>query len=198
MKLSQTSVAIGAVLIFSSSSALERISINDSIGPGNGNSQHISVSADGNRIAFESFSSQLVAGDSKGERDIFDFDRADGSITRISVGPMGVEANDASRAPAISGNGRFVAFTSDADNLVVGDTNGNRDLFVHDLETGTTTIESVATGGGIVSDAESIFYECDIAKAAFSEPCHRLQPSVERCKIRSFSPFLHQVADLPF
>lgn len=155
--------------------ALERISINDLIGPGDGNSQHISVSADGNRIAFESFSSQLVADDTNGERDIFVFDRTDGSITRVSVGPMGVEANDASRAPVISGDGRFVAFTSDATNLLaVPDSNGIRDLFIHDLDTGTTTIESVADGGATVSDAGAIFYECALSfdgnLIAFSHP----------------------------
>ena len=66
---------------------------------------------------------------------------------RVSVGPRGVQANNGSGSPSISANGRFVAFRSEASNLVPGDTNGEPDVFVHDLEARRTVRASVGTGG---------------------------------------------------
>ena len=66
----------------------------------------------------------------------------------ISVASDGTQANDYSFAPSISADGRLVAFTSSASNLVSGDSNGFRDAFVHDRETGETRRVSVATDGG--------------------------------------------------
>jgi len=68
-------------------------------------------------------------------------------IERVSVASDGRQANGDSEAPSISSNGRIVAFISDATNLVSGDTNGAQDVFVHDLDTGTTERVSVATAG---------------------------------------------------
>ena len=65
----------------------------------------------------------------------------------MSVGPGGVQGNDDSFDPAISADGRFVAFGSDATNLVPGDTNGSDDVFVRDRQTGTTRRVSVGPGG---------------------------------------------------
>ena len=64
---------------------------------------------------------------------------APGDITRVSVDSSGTQANDWSRRTTISGDGRYVAFESDASNLVSGDTNGAGDIFVHDRQTGATT-----------------------------------------------------------
>jgi len=83
---------------------------------------------------------------------------AAGQITRVSVSTAGVEANGASGRPAISGNGRFVAFDSAASNLVAGDTNDSPDVFVRDRDTDAdgifdepgsvvTTRVSVSVGG---------------------------------------------------
>ena len=69
------------------------------------------------------------------------------TTTRVSVGPGGLQANETSWVPAISADGRWVAFESGASNLVAGDTNGARDVFVHDRQTGTTTRVSVGPGG---------------------------------------------------
>ena len=66
----------------------------------------------------------------------------------MSVGAAGAEANGASGGfPAVSADGRFVAFASEATNLVANDTNGFGDVFVRDRQLGTTTIVSVATDG---------------------------------------------------
>jgi Tol biopolymer transport system component len=67
--------------------------------------------------------------------------------TRVSVDSDGNESDRASWSPALSGDGRYVAFSSDATNLVAGDTNGAHDTFVHDRKTGATTRVSVGTDG---------------------------------------------------
>jgi TolB protein len=102
------------------------------------------ISADGSYVAFESAATNLVSGDTNDASDVF---RSDGStIRRVSVGGGG-QADSGSHGPVISANGRYVAFTSDATNLVPGDTNDLPDVFVRDLRYGTTRRLSVATGG---------------------------------------------------
>lgn len=73
--------------------------------------------------------------------------RLRGGNRRVSVSSGGVPANRTSGNPAISGDGRYVAFWSDADNLVDDDTNEATDIFVHDLETGVIERVSVASDG---------------------------------------------------
>lgn len=70
-----------------------------------------------------------------------------GITTRVSIASNGAEGNYYSSTPAISGDGRYVAFESLATNLVSGDTNSKMDIFVHDRQTAQTTRVSVATGG---------------------------------------------------
>jgi Tol biopolymer transport system component len=122
-----------------------------SLGPGgtqaNERSRAASISADGRWVAFQSAASNLVADDTNDVVDTFLYDRDTESLTRVSVGSGGIEGNQSSGEPAISGDGRWVAFTSLASNLVAGDTNAVGDTFVHDRLTGETTRVSVATGG---------------------------------------------------
>src|SRR6185369_12632827 len=75
--------------------------------------------------------------------------------TLISASATGFEANDASQQPALSGDGRYVAFASLAANLVDGDSNQLRDVFVRDRVTSTTTRVSVSSTGG-QSDGASL------------------------------------------
>ena len=82
-------------------------------------------------------------GDTNGTYDVFIRDRVALTTTRVSVGNGGVQANGASLYTAINGDGRFVAFAADATNLVAGDTNAGRDVFVRDRLTGTTERVSV-------------------------------------------------------
>ena len=67
--------------------------------------------------------------------------------TRVSVDSVDNQANGGSSNPSLSADGRFVAFTSVASNLVAGDTNGTDDVFVRDRQTGTTTRVSVDSAG---------------------------------------------------
>jgi Tol biopolymer transport system component len=97
----------------------------------------ISMSADGRRIAFGSNASNLVAGDTNGQHDVFVRDLDARTTVRVSVGTNGQEANGFSQFPMISADGRLVAFTSNAANID-GDTNGVFDVFVHNLATART------------------------------------------------------------
>jgi Tol biopolymer transport system component len=110
---------------------------------------NVSISADGRFVAFDSSSSNLVAGDTNDRIDVFVHDRRTGETERVSVASDGTEGNDdASHLGVwISGNGRLVAFRSLASNLVAGDTNGELDVFVSDRRTGTTERVSVASDG---------------------------------------------------
>ncbi|MGE0487598.1 MAG: TolB family protein [Vulcanimicrobiota bacterium] len=96
------------------------------------------VSSDGNLIVFGSDATNLVSNDSNGHRDIFLRNRATGQTTRVSLDSSDLEANGDSNQARLSRNQQFVIFTSDADNLVPGDTNGQSDVFVRDLQAGTT------------------------------------------------------------
>ncbi|MGH9282551.1 MAG: TolB family protein, partial [Acidimicrobiales bacterium] len=106
------------------------------------------TSADGRFVAFTSSAVNLVANDGNNVTDVFLRDRTAGTTRRVSVSSAGVEANAGSSQPSISADGRFIAFSSGASNLVTGDTNGQTDVFVHNRETGETTRVSVVTGGG--------------------------------------------------
>ncbi|MCS7470455.1 S8 family serine peptidase [Stieleria sp. ICT_E10.1] len=111
---------------------------------GNGSSSRPSISADGRYMAFESGASDLVPGDTNGTGDVFVYDCADGTIERVSLGGDAMQGNAGSWNSSISGDGRYVAFESDASNLVPGDTNGVGDVFVYDRIEGT--IERVSRG----------------------------------------------------
>ena len=90
-----------------------------------GGSYTPAISTDGRFVAFYSFATDLVGGDTNGFVDIFVHDRQTGTTERVSVATGGGQATGGSLVPAISADGRFVAFYSDATNLVSGDTNGN-------------------------------------------------------------------------
>lgn len=110
-------------------------------GPGNGDSFNPTISHDGRHIAFWSEASNLVAGDSNNIGDIFVRDRIAGTTTRVNVGPGNLQATAESNYPAISGDGRIVAFMSTARELA-NDLNGQAQVFVHDRSTGTTELIS--------------------------------------------------------
>ncbi|MFN0241713.1 MAG: TolB family protein [Planctomycetota bacterium] len=106
-----------------------------------------SLSADGRYVVFTSSASFLVPGDTNTRDDIFVHDRQTATFTRVSVDSAGSQANDTSYAPAISGDGNVVSFSSRATNVVAGDTNGRDDVFAHDRTTGVTTRVNVSSGG---------------------------------------------------
>jgi Tol biopolymer transport system component len=144
-------------------------------GPAGGGSGALSLSDDGRYVAFSSSSADLVPYDVNQRDDIFVRDRQSSSTRRVSVNGVGGEANGASAEPAISGDGRYVAFESQATNLLgldptfqddpksiinpegkldTGDTNNVPDVFVRDLQTGSIERASVSASGQ-EADADS-------------------------------------------
>jgi len=124
-----------------------RVSITSDGMQGNDFSLFASISSDGRYVAFDSRATNLVVGDSNGYRDIFVHDRQTGETTRVSVASDGTQGDGDSTVPTISADGRYVVFNSTATTLVVGDTNGFYDVFVHDRVTGETTLASIASDG---------------------------------------------------
>jgi Tol biopolymer transport system component len=127
--------------------AVIRVSVATDGAQSNGNSYSPSVSADGLFVAFESSAANLVANDTNAASDVFVYERQTGFTTRVSIASDGAQANGYSYSPSISADGRYVAFRSDATNLVPDDTNGSYDIFVHDRRTGLTTRVSMAGDG---------------------------------------------------
>jgi Tol biopolymer transport system component len=123
----------------------EVVSVSSNETEGNSSSATPSISADGTRVAFATFATNLVPGDSNGLFDVFVRDRAAGTTVIASLATNGIQGDDDSTLPAISGSGMFVAFASDATNLVAADTNGTRDVLLRDLAAATTIRVSLAT-----------------------------------------------------
>ena len=158
----------------------ERVSVSDSGSQGNGDSQPGSISSDGRYVVFQSFASDLVAGDTNDARDVFLHDRQAGTTVRVSVGAAGVQGNDSSGTgdgPSISADGSVVSFHSNASNFDAGDTNGFQDIFVRDLQAGTTDWLTVA-GDGTPADAFSGFstISADGISVAFTSEASNLVP----------------------
>jgi Tol biopolymer transport system component len=134
--------------------AVERVSVASDGGQADGTSRAVAISADGRVVAFGSFATNLVPGDANAKPDVFVHDRATGVTERVSVSSRGVQGNDESFLPALSADGRFVAFVSLATNLVPGDTNATWDVFVRDRRTGRTERVSLGTRGNQVDGGD--------------------------------------------
>src|SRR5713226_470159 len=139
----------------------ERVSVASGGTEGNAASLGSALSADGRFVAFDSAATDLVAGDTNGVSDVFAHDRQTGATERVSVASGGAQGDGSSGLigfafpPALSADGRFIAFVSFATNLVAGDTNGATDVFVHDRLTGMTERVSVASDGTQANDVSS-------------------------------------------
>lgn len=152
LRLALLSAAVIAGTVAAPGGALlgetRRVSVDSSGAQGSGSSGGGWISADGRYVAFHSAASNLVANDTNGKVDVFVHDRQTGATSLVSVAPASAGANGDSAAGPISADGRFVAFHSLASNLVPGDTNPFRDVFVHDRDAGTTTRVSLDSFDG--------------------------------------------------
>lgn len=124
-----------------------RVSIADDGTQGNEDSLAPAISADGTLVAFESLASTLVLEDTNNVRDVFVRNRSTHTTSQVSVATGGAEGNGPSDEPAISANGRYVAFASTATNLVAGDDNAHSDVFLRDRTLHKTFLVSVSSGG---------------------------------------------------
>jgi Tol biopolymer transport system component len=156
----------------------ERVSVDSSGLEGNGRSLYPSISPDGRFVAFHSWADNLVPGDSNGEADVFVHDRSTGVTSLVSVSSAGLQGDGRSTYPTISADGRRIAFESWATNLVANDLNGSPDIFLRDLELGTTTCVSVDPSG--VPGNGGCTYSCisdDGRSVAFSSWSSNLVPA---------------------
>jgi hypothetical protein len=108
-----------------------RASVSSSGNQGNNTSTGSAISDDGRYVAFYSYATNLVAGDTNGVNDIFVHDMQNGATTRASVASNGTQANNSSFAPFLSADGQYIGFQSNATNLAANDTNGQSDSFIH-------------------------------------------------------------------
>ncbi|WP_145975977.1 Ig-like domain-containing protein [Methanobacterium congolense] len=129
-------------------------------GESNGNSYAPSISGDGRYVAFVSSATNLVSGDGNGCDDVFVFDRTSDSMKRISLAVNGTEANSYSDTPSVNGDGRFIAFVSDASNLVTDDGNGCSDIFLYDQTLNKLLRISTASNG---TESDGMSYEPSIS-----------------------------------
>ncbi|NEO53419.1 MAG: DUF4347 domain-containing protein [Okeania sp. SIO3B5] len=127
--------------------AINRVSVDSFGNEANGVSSSPVISSDGRFVAFSSFANNLVSGDTNGAQDVFVHDRQTGVTSLVSVNSAGKQGNDSSINPSISADGRFIAFSSFANNLVPGDTNETWDIFLRDQQTGITSIVSLNSAG---------------------------------------------------
>jgi Tol biopolymer transport system component len=164
-----------------------RVSVSSAGVQANGASDEPSISSDGRYVAFRSNASNLVADDSNSKLDIFVHDRQTDETTRVSVSSSGIQGNGDSYFPSISADGRYVAFHSDADNLVAGDSNEKKDVFVHDRQTGLTEMVSLLSseeqGNG---DSYSPSISSDGRYVAFSSEAGNLVVNDTNAKVDIF------------
>ena len=163
--------------------SMEGISTGSQAAPvvGNGASNQPAVSSDGRFVAFSSSASNLVANDTNNHADIFVYDRTQKVVERVSVDSNGAEGNNDSSHPSISSDGRYVAFQSQASNLVPSDTNGQansaqgQDIFVYDRQAHTMERVSLTDGGGEADQAsENPSISGDGNFVAFDSPASNL------------------------
>ncbi len=137
-------LAWGALSVPLFAQATERMSVSTAGVQGNNDSYMPVVSADGRFVAFCSYASNMDASSASG---VFVRDRQLGLTERVSVDSAGTPVNGFYWRIAISADGRFAAFETDAANLVPNDTNGTWDVFVHDRQTGVTERASTDSAG---------------------------------------------------
>ena len=137
----------GVALAASGGPRTERVSVSSSGAQGKGYSDGPSLSGDGRLVAFSSMSNNLVPGDRNGKSDVFVRDLKTHKTTLVSVNSDGAQGDRSSLGPKISRDGRFVAFSSLATNLVAHDGNGQKDVFVHDLKSHETILVSISSEG---------------------------------------------------
>lgn len=145
-----------------------RISVDADGAQGNGESRSSSLSADGRYVAFDSNATNLVPGDNNRVADVFRHDRVTGTTIRITPAAATYHGwiPDGSKGPAISGDGRFVAYWSDAIDLVPGDTNKTVDVFVHDVDNAVTGLVSRTTSGAPATTPTSFWTSINVAMSA--------------------------------
>ncbi len=182
-KAASFAVAIAALTLMAwpnvaQARVIERVSVSSAGVQANDLNSEGCVSGDGRYVVFQSDADNLVADDTNSEEDVFVRDRKTSITFRVSVASDGTEGNGPSTFPRISADGAWVAFTSAADNLVAGDTNDDRDIFLYEMATKTTIRISVSSDGTEADDESGYAYVCaDGSVVAFSSFATNLVPN---------------------
>lgn len=158
-----------SLLVAGAQGTVERASVGLDGGQADRESLSASISADGRYVAFQSDATNLVAGDTNGYTDIFVRDTRTATTVRASVRSDGGQADNASYRPAISANGRFVAFESYATNLADDARTNHQRIYVHDREARLTELVSVA-GDGSPAQGRQVSISADGRHVAFQSP----------------------------
>jgi Tol biopolymer transport system component len=153
--LVRTAILCVAALAPAAAQSTTRVSVDSAGVQAAGGSWVPSCSGDGRFIGFQSDAPNLVTGDTNGAMDVFLHDRANGSTRILSIDRSGGPADGPSFGPRVSTDGRFVAFCSNATDLVTGDLNGVRDVFVRDRLSHSTVRVSVDSSGGEANGASA-------------------------------------------
>ncbi len=143
----------------------------------NGDSSSPSISADGSLVAYASQASNMSLLDLNGAQDIYVKNTGTGLLSLVLSGSGGVVSNNDSFSPVISQDGSKIVFASTATNLVSGDTNGVEDIFVYNINTGTTTLVSHSSAGveGNQASFAPVFSD-DANQVAFLSTATNLAP----------------------
>ena len=138
------------------------------------------ICADGRVVVFQSQATNLIPGDGVIQTDIYTHDRLTGITERISVNDRGERGNGNSTSPSISADGRYIAFRSEASNLVHNDTNSVSDVFIRDRLTGHTFRASVSSRGqqADAPSGEQVLLTQDGRTVIFSSQAHTLAVSI--------------------
>lgn len=154
------SLAVAGVVAASQAGAqqITRVSVDSAGGEADGPCIPALISSDGRYVLFVSTASALVSNDMNGVQDVFVRDRVNGTTECVSIDPFGVPGNNASGGtafdvPAISRDGHYVAFVSDATDLISGTTTSGSQLFVRDRVSGVTELVSLSTSGSAANAA---------------------------------------------
>ena len=156
-------------------------------GGGNGDSWPSALSTNGQYALFESSATDLVPSDTNNLTDVFVRDLVNGTTLLVSISTNSGSANGASRSSVMTPDGHYVAFVSEANNLVPGDGNGIPDVFVRDLQARVTTLASVgaksttppSSSGIFVSSSESPDITADGGYVAFYSTATNLVAGVQ-------------------
>ncbi|MBL9076735.1 MAG: PD40 domain-containing protein [Planctomycetes bacterium] len=136
----------------------ELVSLTSTGGPVLGTQWSCAMSDDGRKVVFAATAANVVPGDTNAVEDAFVRDRWLGTVTRVSLTATGAQCNNGTRIAVISGEGRHVAFTTSANNVVAGDTNGVLDVFLRDTEvSGCGTGGTASTYGGTFQTGNATF-----------------------------------------
>ena len=142
--------------------------------PGNSSSRAPRISGNGAFVTFESFASDLVPNDTNNRRDIFRYERATGTLVRVSLDAAGAEVNASSADPCISSQGRYVAYQQAGESF--GLDGGSSNIFLRDVQLGTTTLVNTRGAAGSLTDSRCPDISADGRFVAFESRGQGLYP----------------------